>query len=324
VLSEPRYAVLIPVGKEPVERDRLDQLLDSLFHFEPRCPAVVIVNDHGDRNKLREILLQHLPAGCQWVLLDNCRPERSWPWGGRFTYSLAEGFRWILANAKTEWVLRIDSDCLIIAPFAEQVYARVRAEPEIGLLGSHYHAGRRQPAYRYHAARARRFARAFGLWRRPRWHMRTPWPVHNRKLRQLVTEASARGYEFGESILGGAYAITTEALRRIAAHQLLDDKNFLFNTPISEDHIFTMLVYAVGFGVRSFDSPGEPFRIWHGELPDTPDRLLDAGHAIIHSVKGYPGWSEEAVRAYFRNHRRGPNGSRGSHRPNTVETRADS
>jgi len=94
-----------------------------------------------------------------------------------------------------------------------------------------------------------------------------------------------------------------EALRRIAAHGLYDDKYFFCNVPVPCDHTFTMLVRAIGLGIRSFDRSGEPFRIWHGELPDTPANLLAAGHAIIHSLKSYPGRNEEALRAYFRAHR---------------------
>jgi hypothetical protein len=302
--SAPPYAILISVCDSSIERDRLADFLDALFHFEPHCPALVVINDHGDGDLLRDVICSHVPSHCQLALLDNPRPRGGWSGSGRFTCGLAEGHRWILQNLKVDCVLKMDPDTLIIAPFGEQLCARVRAEPQIGLFGSHYHARRPQPGFAYHAARMRRLSRRFGLWRRPRWHLRTPWARRNRKLRQLFADAFACGYEAGENCLGGGYAITTEALRRIATHGLYDDKYFFCNVPVPCDLTFAMLVRAVGLEIRSFDCPGEPFSIWHGELPDTPQNLLAAGHAIIHSLKGYHGWNEETLRGYFRMHRR--------------------
>jgi len=300
----PGYAVLISVRDTAIERERLDDFLDALFHFEPRCPALVVINDHGDRRRLRQLILKHVSPGCRWVLLNNPRRKHGWGRGGRFTCGLAEGHRWILANMNVDCVIKMDPDSLIIAPFGGQLCARVRAEPRVGLFGSHYHARRPQPGYAYHAARMRRLSRPFGLWRKPRWHLRTPWPRRNRQLRQLFARARAHGYEIGESCLGGGYAITTEALRRLAARGIYDDKYFFYNLPVPCDITWGLLVRAVGLNLRGFDRPGEPFRIWHGQLPDAPKNLLAAGHAIIHSVKSYPGWTEGMIREYFRAHRR--------------------
>ncbi len=48
---------------------------------------------------------------------------------------------------------------------------------------------------------------------------------------------------------------------------------------------------------------GDAFGVKHVGLPDTPQRLLDRGYSVIHSVKSDARVGEEEIRAFYRQRR---------------------
>jgi hypothetical protein len=71
----------------------------------------------------------------------------------------------------------------------------------------------------------------------------------------------------------------------------------------SEDVVTAICAYACGFQLLDLNGEGEPFGVSYQGLPASPELLAERGHAVIHSLKRDPAWSEEDIRAFFRSRR---------------------
>jgi hypothetical protein len=75
------------------------------------------------------------------------------------------------------------------------------------------------------------------------------------------------------------------------------------NTDLVEDVMMSMLVMASGMELMGFAANGEVFGVLHRGLPDVPERLLERGYGVIHSVRNDPRFSEGDIRVFFQNMR---------------------
>jgi hypothetical protein len=129
-----------------------------------------------------------------------------------------------------------------------------------------------------------------------------------------VRLAQAHGYVPGESVLGGAYALSRACVATLSA------KGYLSLPPngdyLSEDVFFSMLAQASGFELREFADAGQPFAMaWRG-LPMPPRQILEEGKKVVHSLKFNA--EDLALRAVFARHRRRLAAALGSRDPETV------
>jgi hypothetical protein len=259
----------MPVGPGAQEVHRAQDTVASILTWEPTVSHVVLVDDSPEARRLvipGSIPLAHPLAGVRAHRAD------------RVGAATLAGFRWVATETNAEFVMKIDSDALVIAPFADKV-RRALADPGIGLIGSYergYDGGRR----------------SFEHWR---------WPVRlaalrSRPVRRIVRDARRSGYVWGEHALGCTVAIPRRALDVMALHE----PTMFVGTRLFDDPILGLLVRSAGF--RLADHQGAFGVSWRG-LPDTPERLLQAGCAIVHSVKNDPNLSETEIREFFRSRR---------------------
>jgi len=124
-------------------------------------------------------------------------------------------------------------------------------------------------------------------------------------IRPHIKEAIANGYYWPEHCAGGAYAISSEMLRRMSARTYLRDPTLWSEFPFPEDFMIGMYARAVGMEVSDLSSTGEPFAVtWRG-LAFSPRILSALGYSIIHSVKNDANYSESEIRRFFSERRTG-------------------
>jgi hypothetical protein len=300
-----KFGIIIPVGPSGRDVDRAGDVLDSVLAYEPETPLVLFIDDGGRDRRLNEQF--RAPATCRLVNIFNTRKGR----GIGETSGLAAGMllalAWLQANARCGFVMKLDTDALVIAPFAEKILRALASRPDVGMVGLYDRACdgevRDQSSFRKMLGK---LASPFAVWRNPpsRWGYVT---VHlwgrGAKIRRQIAEAIRAGYRPADFILGGAYAFTGEAVRRTAEHGYLDDPFVWLGTHFSEDVVLSMYVCAVGLRLHGMTGNGEPFAVQHYGLPDTPERLVERGYSVIHSVKSDPRFSESAIREFFRKRR---------------------
>lgn len=278
------FVVAIPVGPSEQEAERARDLIVSLRAHEPRARRIVLVDDSLEPREW--------PVGV--AVIPNPRAGRGiGTLGGTCTATLA-ALAWAHENAPGAWVLRLDSDALVIGPFANAVDGAWRQGD--GVLGSCRQTPNGEPRDLGPWARTvRKHRRRVWLWLKPPRRLRylqRSIPV----VRRAVRDAIVRQYEPGEHCIAAGCAISAELIQRAAEQSWLDDPRAWLNTRLGDDIMLGIMARALWLDLRDFHAV---FGVKHVGLADTPEGLAERGFAVIHSVKNDPRFAEEEVRAFF-------------------------
>jgi len=301
-MPQREFGVLVGIGPGEREIDRLADLLDSLFVYEPTTPWVLLVDDGREDRSLAGRF--STPSTCTLTSIFNPRPlkrkKRLGSTGG-LTSSILLGLDWIARNKLPLFVLKIDTDSLVIGPFAKTIGEVFLTEPTVGMVGE----------YRSSMEAGRRF-RDFARWVSYlgcRSRLRIWMNFHqslfgrSRTVRRHILRARREGYIDGEYCQGGGYALSGEAIKKMKEAGCLEDPLLWLREPQAEDGIVSMYIRTINMEIKGLADDEQPFGVkWRG-LVDSPDRLLQRGFSIIHSVKNDSSFSEDEIRDFFR-HRR--------------------
>jgi hypothetical protein len=301
-----KFVALIPVGPKKKELERLGDLLASLFYFEaPEECGLLLINDGNSRTRLQEMCGRYNLLHCH--ILENPRAGRGEGWSDGLTVGILAGLRWVVRQMPpAKFVLKLDTDSLVIAPLFDKVEGFFQRQAKVGMIGSHLQepGGAPTTSIRDWAPRIKKLQRPFTIWKsKNRWHFQFGFWGRDRRIRKLIADASDLGYVFGESCLGGAYALSATALQKLNGRGLLDDSFLFINRRITEDIVVGLFTRLVNLQLANFNAQGEPFGVtWRG-LCASPAELLRSGYSIIHSVKDAGTCLETETRAYFAEHR---------------------
>jgi hypothetical protein len=287
-----RAVVVIPAGPD----DDIFDTVESVLTYAARPRAVIVVDDTGSpqtpprlRALDRDVHVVAAPAGAE---------------GGRggLLLKIGAGYRYARSHFDFDVLIRLDGDALFLAAGVEEAAIRRFAEnPHTGLLGSHRIASDGTP---------RDFSPAADLLGR---ELRGAWRRHPHlwlTLARYVRRARRYGYERGEHCLGGAYVHSAAAVAELVDGGHLARRE-LRVSDLGEDHLMALLTIANGLHLGDFATGDQPLALrWRG-LPDSPERLLASGKAIVHSVRSWQEMNEREVRGVFAAARRERAGSPG-------------
>jgi hypothetical protein len=297
-----RFAAVIPVGPSAAERLRLIDLLASLWHHEPNLSRVVVIDDGA--------AMVDFPAGpCPIDRVISPREGRGNGILGGLCAGMLAGLKHCASfENEIDFVLKIDTDALVIAPFAAQVARLFHDHPTAGMAGAYRftpNGDRRDFAPWRELANDLSSAWISDRTRQLRAGRRSPMALHGAPaaMRRAAQLALRNGYQPGENIQGGAYGLSIKAIREMNAASLLNEPLNWLNTALGEDVLVPMLVKAAGLELHDAAGNGDPFGVRYKGLPDTPAELISRGYAIIHSVKNDANFSEGEIREFFRMHR---------------------
>jgi hypothetical protein len=299
---------MCPFGPEEQELERLHDLLESLWTYESSLIDVVLIDERPEEHqRLREL---KAPRSCRIHRLVNpyaSRKSRYPRSRGALCVKTLLGLAWIQRNSPARFVLRMDTDALVIAPFAQRLAAFFDAHPQVAQTSCHLvdcNGGPRSwagwPDRVRSLLRPFRLTDAGGQWKGC-WPEQSVWgPLA--EVRRHIHKAVSNGYSFGENCMGGAMAVSREWLDRMQSAGYFDDPSIWFHVHIADDVMLGMYARAVGMELANMGQ-GDVFGVrWKG-LGDSPQRLLDRGFAIIHSVASDCQYTESDVRAFFRQQR---------------------
>lgn len=291
------HAVLVAVGPKPQEIERLRDLADSIAWHAPNG-LLVLVDDSAEPRELERHL--DLPPGFRVVVLHHARPARREFWRSVGICSvIMTGMAWIQANTDAPFVVKLDTDSLVIAPYAQRVFDLFQGEPHLGMIGAHeMEADGKRRDWSVHDEAIRVLVRRFH-WRHPRGSLRDWNHPLKARVRGLYRAARAVGYQMGEHCLGGGYAVSRRALDAMAQAGHLDDPMLWHLADLPEDVLIGLHTRAHGLGFRDEAGPGGVFGVTYIGLGAPPADLLAREHAVIHAVKNDPHLSEAEIRAFF-------------------------
>jgi hypothetical protein len=272
--------VVLPAGPA----DDVFDTLDSVLAYVAPPRAVLVVDDTGSTEAN-----QRLCAVGPDVYVVKPPMWATGGWGGLFV-KISTGYRYARHHFDFDLLVRLDADALVLAGgLEERAMRRFAEQPDLGLLGSYRSLYDGTP-------------RDFSPAKRALAHeLRLAWLRHPRlwlTLVQYLRAARARGYEFGEHCLGAAYIHSAAAVASLVDGGHLARREFAVSR-LGEDHIMGLLTIANGFRLGDFATGDQPLAVrWRG-LPDSPERLIESGKAVVHSVRHWRDRDERQVRAVF-------------------------
>ncbi|MFK7777462.1 MAG: glycosyltransferase family A protein [Gimesia sp.] len=286
------FATLTFVGPGEIEARRLQQMLDSLLQHEPNVHTIVIIDDQS-KHDFKRILRPEIFD--RSVILENPRKGRGGWWLGGLCVGLTEGLRWLAENRTMDFVVRLDTDALVIAPFAERVNSKFQEDKKIGLLGTWdkfpINGLQRLPkkeVHDFHASIVNKARRHFAIWRHSDFPTRIQCSLfeQDRIVRRVIQAAIRNGYTPGYFIQGGGYAISGDLVSKLRSLGFTRNPLAFLHQFLGEDTLGTILCYAAKFRPRGFNQDGGVFGVQNSGLPAPLPELKEAGFAIVHSVKG--------------------------------------
>jgi hypothetical protein len=287
------FAVIVPVGPSKVELRRFSDLLESLWTYEPSASLCVVIDSSPEP---RDLPLSPQWRGCRFITLNAPYRGQGKALFGRLSAGILLALRTILKEVPLEFVLRMDTDALVIGRFRDAVRGFIEQHPEAGIVGTLGCTCRREAPY-------------FGYEKTSVSHVFVALDGHPAdaapRIREHARSAVEKGYAGIEYCQGGAYVLPYETLHRMLSAGCLDSPEDWLPLDVPEDVMMGMYARAVGLRSLDFSLPGEPFGNHHRGLAFSPRELVRRGYSLIHSTKRDAHYSEASIRAYFRGRRRG-------------------
>lgn len=296
----PPLCLLIPVGPGPAELARIGDLMDACLAYADMPLCAVTINDGNDPAALAAL---GTARGLPTTVLPNARDGRGNWWSGGLCMAMMDALLWIARHRPGSAVLRLDSDALVIGPYARLIASHFGKNPDLGMMGN-FDSPSGAPVPAGHIVTTRLYWRSkrvshdreLGKFLFSFWGWR-------RKIRLLIGRATRHGYVLGDWCQGGAYALSPDFLRRLGADPFFARPADFLPLDFCEDVLMALSVYALDLNIHYTTGPARLFASkWKGLLAD-PETLAAAGHGVIHSIKTHPGRTEAEVRAYFRGRR---------------------
>lgn len=303
-----RCAVYIPVGPSAEEVDRTADLLASVEVYLDQVTRVIIVDDGepgrnlqgllADQSSIEIVCLQH-PCGKI--------PDRKT--GGLCAADLV-AFEYAQRETASDFVLKLDTDSLLVGRFASSVFNAVQSCHDIGIvgvIGDSFGSNRTYHMIEYLRALMRKILtwpqslsemtavdqariRRFGVLNESLFRK---W----QRVRTVIENAAVRaGESIGEYCQGGAYLVTRPLLDAIAAAHYFDDVMAWSEFHVGEDVMMALLCQATGLRLIDMSGVGKPFCVQPGCLPLEPYQLRELRTSVVHSIKGS---REREVRQVF-------------------------
>ena len=310
------FAVVVPVGPWDAEMRRLRDLVESLTYYESRLGWLVLVDDAAPPR--RPSFGDGLPAHVQVITLQNPRNGRGYAYLGGLAVGVLSAFAWLWRHADPSFTLKLDTDSLVIGPFASAVAERLRAAPAAGLIGAlGKTCNRACPDFGRDVESRSPIIGLLEDWRArpapdtpgPAGEPPSPDAVEREavgRIRRHIEAAERHGYRTLQYCQGGGYAVSPAMLTRMAASGAFDDMLGWAYLPVGEDVIVGMLARSVGLEVVDASSDGEPFGVQSRGLAFSPEDLVGRGYAIVHSVRTDAALDEAHIRRLFASRRTVP------------------
>ncbi len=294
------FAYVIPVGPSALDRHRCADLLDSIRCCEPTAAHTYLVHDGNDDHALRRLVeATGLPGSVAAVP----RTARGLHWSGRLALGLTHIYRRVLRDFPGHSICRLDTDSLVVRPFAQAAARTFAADPRAGLIGSNGLSSGARPLGRWWMRQVRPFARRLIRSHRPPY-FRQNLVGANAVMRRHLLRAASLGYAPGAAVCGGGYLFRAEAIQAVFRLPGVDLLTGAGRIAVAEEVFFSILTHAAGFRLEIQDQPGDAFGIaWRGLPGRSLPEVWARGNAIIHSVKTHGLFNEDSSRAFFRRQR---------------------
>jgi hypothetical protein len=206
--------------------------------------------------------------------------------------------KWLIEHYRFEVLLRMDTDAIMIgdAPH-EDVLAFLKTQPTVGMVGAFTRRGDGSDKRPAMMSKGRELSKEVRL----RFGFRNLALATT--LRRLVRRAEAHGYRRGDMCTGGAYFLSSTAIRAMEEQGFFDLEQ-LGHSHLMDDALTALLCCAAGYRLSDMPEDDDILAInWRG-MPMAPEMLVSKSKKIVHPIKDDDPTVEPGVREFFQRRRR--------------------
>lgn len=281
-----KIVVVVPIGPNS-SVEFIADTIESYIHYTNSTYKILLADDSH----------QQVSEQVKKIYPDVDVIYTTKPMGGMsgLYINLAHAFNYALKHYDFDLVFKLDTDALVIGKEPEkEALEMFHTHPDIGIAGQY-------PTDYFGKPWDRGWPRARILNGVFTWKfIRRPYA--NTLLRKLFIKAIDNGYRPGESVFGGAYFISRQALEKLNGEGLLPYSK-LVNLNLGEDHLFSLLFKSAGYNLGDLSSGDASFACaWKG-LPASPEELYFKKKKIIHSVRKWDNMDEKDIRRFYKEKR---------------------
>jgi hypothetical protein len=306
-----KFAAYIPVGGTAEEVERVYDVIDSVTYYSTMLRWIVIVDDSIEPRTISGHV--HLSSRAKLIVIRNPRHGNGEGHSGGLCVADFTAFKYIHKETDAQYILKLDTDSLVISSFEREIERALSRLPDVGMLGvigdsfgeNRTYNFLRQVAKtcevvlqipdEFHAAWncAREALMFLGVSDRRKF-------ASVKKLKTLIRLAVSNGYTLGQYCQGGGYVVTRTLLNRISKDPIFADPSPFGWLRMGEDVIVGLSCAAMGLKMYDLSKRGEPFAIHPFCLPFSCEELTLLERSIVHSIKGS---AEVQYRQYFQRRR---------------------
>ena len=300
-IPQKKYAIVVAVGPGPEELERLTDLSESIAAYAPEMDRFVLIDDAQRPKELRARTHPSLRDRVAWVPTSPVRDPVGWR--DRLTTGIWKAFRHLAGEGEWEFVLKVDTDSLLIAPPAEAIRKRFAQPDRPSLIGNYYSTTTTsEEGWKNFQPYVEQLRKWLSVYRDPvtqRPKIYCGCGPRGFRRRNLLQKALQHGYVPSEHCQGGGYALTGEALATADRAGIWQDEYLWTDTAMGEDTALALSLKSLGLKIGSANRKGEPFGVVYRGLVAPPDELLRSSFAIIHCLRGDPHLAEPEIRSIF-------------------------
>jgi hypothetical protein len=317
------WVALVLVGSNRDDLKGTIEVCRSILHYEPGVLQILLVCDTAEAAGHISAISAEFEKKLSLVIAPPKHPVDA---RGRYLgANLIYGLEWIHRRFVGEFVLKLDTDALVIGNFAENIRSFLDSNADCGICGTLGRTSAREDEFygheRYTISWLVRMVLSLplshldqissladqDLWIFAKLTMfiarlrstLTGRAVLCSEVASSVQEAIRHGYRWLEYCQGGGYAISWSLLNAMGDAGYLGHSSSLYSLPTGEDVLIAMYCRSLGFHVMDYSERGQPFACsWRG-LPYPPEVLIERGHAIIHSLKNNKDASRDDLQFFF-------------------------
>lgn len=309
------FAAYIPVGPSSLDLERVVDLLDSVYAYEPGVRLIVLI-DHGPAARdFGRIIGRYSPSLVHAIRHSSQSHHGTWKGAGCVTNLVAIDH--ILSSLEVDFVIKLDTDALVISAFSEKLDNVFSRNPNIGIAGTLGNScNREMRTYKFNAVAKHLFQEAFNVADRlrvaregldntdiVRWNLfeneqRIDFTAVCAELRSILPNFD------GEHCQGGSYAVSKIFMSRMKSKGRLSNPKRWLYIPIDEDKMMGAYCVSLGLLLADFSGQNQPFGVQAVGLPYTLEKLVERNYSIIHSLRNDNDLSETRIRECFQERRR--------------------
>jgi hypothetical protein len=263
------------------------------------------------------------PATCQLVVFPHPRAGAIGNRHGALCTSDLLAMRYAYEILNAGFIVKLDSDSLVIGPFARAICDALSTRQSAGIIGTLGNSSNRDVcSFEANAVLQKLISEALSIAkssditsppvrrRVSKWRIQTDEQVACfLQACQLFAPIADCAFN-GSHCQGGGYAVSEAMLARCSETGFFADPSLWTSLWFDEDEMMGCICAAVGLGCLDFSGRGQVFGVQAIGLAYTPATLVQRGYSIIHSVKNDPCWPESDIREFFRRRRESASANR--------------